>query len=224
MRIKNSIGTFAILAVIFLTGPAFAHPKLESANPAPDVSVVASPKEIKLNFSEGIIVKFSGLELKDEGGHPVTTGDPTRDSKDPKQLVVPIATPLTPGRYTVSWHAVSEDTHKVNGDYSFRIVAENAPSQGKTEGPRDGNDDSGTTRLTKEEPGNKECVCKESERNGRLREGSRDWDRDSDQRDRHYDRNSPEGYRYRNSADRYDSRARPDCVVDDDGYKYCRVR
>jgi methionine-rich copper-binding protein CopC len=224
MRLKNSIGTLAILAVIFLTGPAFAHPKLESASPAPDVSVIASPKEIKLNFSEGIIVKFSGLELKDEGGHPITTGDPTTDSKEPKQLVVSISTPLTPGRYTVSWHAVSEDTHKVNGDYSFRVIAESAPSQVKSEGSRGGNDDSATKRSTKEELGNKDCVCKDSERTDRVRERSRDWDRDWDPRDRYHHRNFREGYRDRHSANRYDPRARPDCVVDDEGYKYCRVR
>src|SRR5258708_33260708 len=131
MRRRNSIGTFAILAVIFVAGPCFASPKLESANPATDVSVVTSPKEIKLNFSEGIIAKFSGGELKDEGGRIVTTGDPVTDSK--KQLVVSVSTPLAPGRYTVSWHAVSEDTHKVKGDYSFRVIAANATTQGNTE-------------------------------------------------------------------------------------------
>jgi copper resistance protein C len=221
MRLKKSIGTFAILATICLAGPAFAHPKLESASPAPDISVVTSPKEIKLNFSEGIIVKFSGLELKDEGGRPVTTGDPTTDSKDPKQFVVPISTPLTPGRYTVSWHAVSEDTHKVSGDYSFRVIAENAPSQGKSEGSRDGNEDSAAKKSTQAEVGNKECFCKDSERTDRVRERSRDGDRGSDQRDRYRDRR--EGYRGRDSTNRYDSRSRPDCVVDDDGYRYCRV-
>ena len=88
----------------------------DSASPAADVSVVASPKEIKLSFGEGIIAKFSGLELKDEGGRAVATGDPVVDSKEPKQLVVPVTAPLSPGRYKVIWHAVSEDTHKIDGD------------------------------------------------------------------------------------------------------------
>jgi len=226
MRLKNSIGTFAILAAIFLTGPAFAHPKLDSASPAADVSVIASPKEIKLNFSEGIIAKFSGLELKDEGGRAVTTGDAVVDPKEPKQLVVPVSAPLAPGRYTVSWHAVSEDTHKVNGDYSFRVITEGAPPQVKSEGPRDGTEDSTAKRITKEEAGSKECFCKDSERTDRVRERSRDRDRESDQRDGYRDRSSGnrEGYRDRNSASRYEPRGRPDCVVDDDGYKYCRVR
>lgn len=224
MRLHNSLGGLAMLATSFLAGPAFAHPKLDSANPAADVSVIASPKEIKLNFSEGIIAKFSGLELKDEGGRVVTTGNSVVDPKDPKQLVVPVSTALPAGRYTVNWHAVSEDTHKVSGDYSFRVIAEGAPSQINSDAPRDGNDGSGAKRVTKED-GSKECVCKDEGRSDRVREQSRDRDRDFDRPDRSTDRDSGnrEGYRQRGS-DRYDSRGRPDCVVDDDGARYCRVR
>ncbi len=226
MRSKNSIGILAILAAIFLAGTAFAHPKLDSAIPAADVSLIASPKEIILNFSEGIIAKFSGLELKDEGGRAVSTGDPVTDPKDPKQLVVPVSTTLAPGRYTINWHAVSEDTHKVSGDYSFRVIAESAAPQVKSEGSGGGNEETSAKRSTKDEVGNKECFCKDSERTDRVRERSRDGGRDLDQRDRYHDRNfgNREGFRDRDSADRYDSRSRPDCVVDDDGYRYCRVR
>ena len=221
MRFHTSVGGLAILAAIFLAGPAFAHPKLNSADPAADVSVVASPKEIKLNFSEGIIAKFSGLELKDESGRSVTVGEPVVDSKDPKQLVVPVSTALTAGRYTVTWHAVSEDTHKVSGDYSFRVTAAGAPSQTNIDTPRYGNDDA--RRVTKED-GTKECVCKDDGRSDRVRERSRERDRDFDRQDRS-DRNSGmrEGSRQR-SSDRYEPRGRPDCVVDDDGARYCRVR
>ena len=224
MRLHNSVGGLAILASIVLAGPAFAHPRLDSANPAADVSVVASPKEIKLTFNEGIIAKFSGLELKDESGRAVTVGDPEVDPKDPKQLVVPVSTALAAGRYTVNWHAVSEDTHKVSGDYSFRVIAAGAPSQINSDAPRDVNDGSDAKRVTKED-GSKECVCKDEDRSDRVRERSRDRDRDFDRPDRSTDRRSGnrEGYRQR-SPDRYESRGRPDCVVDDDGARYCRVR
>ena len=226
MRLKNSIGTCAILAAMFLTGPAFAHPKLDSASPAADVSVIASPKEIKLNFSEGIIAKFSGLEVKDEGGRAIPTGDAVVDFKEPKQLVVPVSAPLAPGRYTVSWHAVSEDTHKVSGNYSFRVITEGAAPQIKSEGSRDGTEDSTLKRISKEEAGNKECFCKDSERTDRVRERSRDRDSESDQRDGYRDRSSGnrEAFRDRSSASRSEPRGRPDCVIDDDGIKYCRVR
>ena len=112
----------AVLAMGALAGSANAHPKLKSASPTADVSSKVSPKEIKLNFSEGVIAKFSGLELKDEAGKTITTGVPVSDPGDRKQLVVPLTAPLTAGRYKVTWHAVSEDTHRVKGEYSFEVA------------------------------------------------------------------------------------------------------
>lgn len=112
----------AVLAIGALAGSADAHPKLMSVSPAPDVSSKVSPKEIKLNFSEGVIAKFSGLELKDEAGKTITTGLPVIDPGDRKQLVIPLPAPLTAGHYTVTWHAVSEDTHRVKGEYSFEVA------------------------------------------------------------------------------------------------------
>ena len=116
-----AIAVLAILAMGALATSAEAHPKLKSVSPAADVSSKVSPKEIKLNFSEGVIAKFSGLDLKDEAGKTITTGVPVSDPGDRKQLVVPLSAPLTAGRYKVTWHAVSEDTHRVKGEYSFGV-------------------------------------------------------------------------------------------------------
>jgi copper resistance protein C len=120
-RNTMTIGTLAVLAISQLATAANAHPKLTSASPAADVSSKVSPTEIKLNFSEGVIAKFSGLELKDEAGKSVATGVAVNDPGDRRQLVVPLPTPLTAGHYTVTWHAVSEDTHRVKGEYSFGV-------------------------------------------------------------------------------------------------------
>jgi methionine-rich copper-binding protein CopC len=117
-----AIAVLAILAMGALATSAEAHPKLKSVSPAADVSSKVSPREIKLNFSEGVIAKFSGLEVKDEAGRTITTGVPANDPSDRKQLVVPLQTPLSAGRYTVTWHAVSEDTHRVKGEYSFDVA------------------------------------------------------------------------------------------------------
>jgi copper resistance protein C len=112
----------AVLAMGALAGPADSHPKLKSASPAADVSSRSPPKEIRLTFSEGVIAKFSDLELRDEAGKTITTGVPINDPGDRKQLVVPLPAPLTAGRYTVTWHAVSEDTHRVKGEYTFEVA------------------------------------------------------------------------------------------------------
>ena len=115
---------------------AVAHPKLKSAIPAAEMDANASPKEsavatkgeaggapkeIRLIFSEAVIAKMSGIVLKDEAGKPVRTGSPQTDPQAQKQLVVPVATPLVTGRYNVTWHAVSDDTHRVKGEYKFTI-------------------------------------------------------------------------------------------------------
>ena len=40
---------------------------------------------------------------------------------DKKQLVVALPKPLGDGVYKVTWHAVGDDTHRVQGSYSFTI-------------------------------------------------------------------------------------------------------
>jgi methionine-rich copper-binding protein CopC len=114
-------GMLAVLAISLLATLANAHPKLNSASPAADVSSKVFPSEIRLNFSEGVIAKFSGVEIKSESGKKIPTGAAVTDPKDQKQLVVPLPAPLAAGRYMVSWHAVSEDTHRVKGEYSFAV-------------------------------------------------------------------------------------------------------
>jgi copper resistance protein C len=120
-RNTMAIGALAVLAVSSLATSANAHPKLISANPAADVSSKVSPTEIKLNFSEGVIARFSGIELKDEAGKTIATGVAATDPRDRTQLVVPLPAPLVTGHYKVTWHAVSEDTHRVKGEYSFGV-------------------------------------------------------------------------------------------------------
>lgn len=129
-------GVFTALALSLMATSAVAHPKLKSAVPAADMDantsptesgvatkdkIKGAPKEIRLMFSEAVIAKMSGIELKDESGKTVSTGSPQTDPQDQKQLVVPVSAPLAPGHYSVIWHAVSEDTHRVKGEYNFTV-------------------------------------------------------------------------------------------------------
>jgi copper resistance protein C len=81
-----------------------------------------SPKQIKITFTEAVIPQFSGAEVKDQAGKAIATGKATVDPANRKQLVVPVNEPLPPGDYTVEWHAVSDDTHRVKGSYSFSVA------------------------------------------------------------------------------------------------------
>lgn len=113
--------TLAILIAGVIGGVARAHPVLQSTEPGQGATV-SSPKEIRLTFTEDLVAKFSGLTIKDERGQPVETASPSVAPNQGRQLIVPIAKPLPSGTYNVEWHAVSVDTHRVAGHFSFRVA------------------------------------------------------------------------------------------------------
>jgi methionine-rich copper-binding protein CopC len=121
MTKMTSIAAIAMIAALFCGNAANAHPQLQSAEPAAGATT-ASPKQIKITFNENVMVQFSGVELKDQAGKMIPTGKATVDPANKKQLVVPVNEPLSPGDYKVEWHAVSDDTHRVKGSYSFSVA------------------------------------------------------------------------------------------------------
>lgn len=108
------------VASLALAEQAFAHAHLASATPADKATVAAAPKEIDLTFTEGLELKFSGVEVVGPTKDKIKTGDATL-SKDGKALTIPVTDTLKPGTYTVDWHALSVDGHKSNGSTSFTV-------------------------------------------------------------------------------------------------------
>ncbi|SFI21139.1 MULTISPECIES: copper homeostasis periplasmic binding protein CopC [unclassified Pseudomonas] len=119
MLIKKSLTTLALLASLLGASAAFAHAHLKSAEPAADSSV-AAPKDLRLTFSEGVEATFTKVSLSKDGTEVAIKGLETPDA-DKKVLVVTPAAPLAAGTYKVVWNAVSVDTHKSNGEYSFKV-------------------------------------------------------------------------------------------------------
>src|SRR5262249_61654123 len=112
----------AIFSNCLIATSSYAQPTPKWPSPPVDGTATAAPTEIRLNFSEAVILKFSSVELRDQSGMQVATGKFAIDSKDEKQLIVPLQAPLKAGKYTVKWVAVAADTHRVNGTYSFKVV------------------------------------------------------------------------------------------------------
>jgi hypothetical protein len=110
----------AIAAVGVATVPAFSHAFLNQAVPPVGGTVPASPKEIRLTFSEGVEPRFSGIDVASGDGRTIATGPAAVDPGNDKQLVLALP-PLAPGRYRVRWHVVSVDTHRTEGEYSFVV-------------------------------------------------------------------------------------------------------
>lgn len=121
MLCRTVQATLAVLIAGFIGGLAHAHPALETAVPGQGATV-SSPKEIRLTFTEDLVAKFSGLTVKDQTGHLVETTSPSVDPSHKRLLIVPILNALPPGTYDVDWHAVSVDTHRVSGHFSFKVA------------------------------------------------------------------------------------------------------
>jgi methionine-rich copper-binding protein CopC len=119
---KTSFAAVTLIAATLSAGVAYAHPELQWAEPATDAAAAASPKQIRIMFNESVLVQFCGVELKDKTGKVVATGKATTDPTNKKLLVVPVKEQLAPGDYKVEWHAVSDDTHRVKGSYSFSVA------------------------------------------------------------------------------------------------------
>ena len=116
----NILNVAASLAFVFASTAAFAHAQLEKATPAVG-GTVASASQIRLEFSEGVEPRFSGVTLTSSGGASVPLGRASVQAGDQKVLIVPIAKALPPGAYTVHWHAVSVDTHHTQGTFEFTV-------------------------------------------------------------------------------------------------------
>jgi methionine-rich copper-binding protein CopC len=120
MSKKTSMAVTLIAAILY-GGLAYAHPQLQSAQPAAGSAITTSPKQITITFNENVIPQMSGVEVVDQAGKIMPTGKAVTDPNK-KLLVVPVNEQLPPGDYKVEWHAVSDDTHRVKGNYSFSVA------------------------------------------------------------------------------------------------------
>ena len=112
----------AMIAASLFVNAADAHPRLQSAEPAARAAVTTSPRQIRITFTENVIPQMSGVEVKDQTGKIIPTGKAAGDPANKKLLVVPVTEQLPPGDYNVEWHAVSDDTHRVQGNFSFSVA------------------------------------------------------------------------------------------------------
>ena len=106
--------------LVLCAGAARAHAFLKTASPPVGSTVQQAPAAVTLRFTEGVEPAFSTITVQDAGGAEVSSG-PVRAGVDASSLAVGVK-PLTPGAYTVTWHAVSVDTHRTEGRFSFTVA------------------------------------------------------------------------------------------------------
>ena len=104
--------TYALLGVSI----AEAHAQLDHAVPAVGSTVASSPGQVTLYFTESLEPQFSGGEVSNASGARVDHGATVSG----KVMSIRVGA-LSPGSYSVKWHALSVDTHKTQGGFSFQV-------------------------------------------------------------------------------------------------------
>lgn len=118
-RIFPTAAVFALAAALW-AATADAHAFLDHASPAVGSSVPTAPAAVTMWFTQQLEPAFTTATVTDKSGHDVGGGAAHVDPKDPEELRVPLR-PLPAGTYTVTWHALSVDTHTTQGHFTFSV-------------------------------------------------------------------------------------------------------
>ena len=108
--------TVAAFALVFCS-QAFAHAFLDHASPRVGSTVATAPRQMTLWFTEDLEPAFSRVQVSNAKGTRVDVGK-AHISGDTMRIGLKH---LSPGTYLVRWHALSVDTHRTQGKFSFKV-------------------------------------------------------------------------------------------------------
>ena len=111
-------GVAALSLAIAQLANAHAYPKRQV--PPPGASMSVSPREVSIDFDDGLEAAFSAITVPDAQRRSVTLGKSMVDSSNPRHMSV-LLNPLTSGVYTVTWVAVAADGHRTEAEYTFTV-------------------------------------------------------------------------------------------------------
>ena len=118
----------ALLAPTLMPTPAAAHAHLQNSQPAEGVSATVVP-DLRLLYTEAVNLNRSTIALHSAAGQDVPLPPLTSDLAEPMAVLLHLPQPLSPGAYTVEWHAVAAGNgHRTAGTYAFN-VGDTAPGQ-----------------------------------------------------------------------------------------------
>ncbi|MCQ8190600.1 copper resistance CopC/CopD family protein [Streptomyces rugosispiralis] len=128
MAICGALLAALLCALSVGASSASAHAALTSTDPADGSVVKTAPREVTLNFSEGVLLSGDSVRVLDPKGKRVDTGKTAHVGGKSSTAGAGLHSGLPDGTYTVAWKAVSEDSHPVSGAFTFSI---GAPSKTK---------------------------------------------------------------------------------------------
>ena len=107
---------------------ADAHAFLTDSNPADGAVLTAAPAQLRMGFSESVVVSAVHIDIVDaDGTHHMPTAirlanaEPGGSTEDPVEVVATLPT-LPPSAYRVSWQTLSsDDLHRASGVLVFGV-------------------------------------------------------------------------------------------------------
>ncbi|KRF24417.1 hypothetical protein ASG95_07635 [Phycicoccus sp. Soil803] len=108
-----------VLSSLVMATSADAHAVLRSITPKDGATLTAVPTKVVLTFNEPIGTSFATVSVAGPDGS-VSEGKAVVDGSTVTQA---LADDLPNGRYTVSFHVVSEDGHPVSDRTTFSVAA-----------------------------------------------------------------------------------------------------
>jgi methionine-rich copper-binding protein CopC len=125
-KLSKIFAALALAAAALLPAQAaFAHAKLESANPAADSVIGSAPDQVVLTFDEPLMVVADSktanqIQVTNEAGDLVDQGDSQLAGA---VLSVSLKSGLAEGKYKVEYRFVADDGHAEEANYTFEVSA-----------------------------------------------------------------------------------------------------
>lgn len=129
--VRRLVLLLAVATLMALAGPAplaQAHAFLAGSNPADGQVLGSAPGELRLQFSESVVLSATAIDIVDSAGRHYAPGDLTvvgggEDTEEPVEIVGTLPA-LGTGAYRVSWETLSsDDLHRTSGVLVFGIGA-----------------------------------------------------------------------------------------------------
>ena len=99
---------------------AWAHAYPAVSIPNDGATIKESPREVRIQFTEGVELAFSQITVKSAKAEVVSQGKLRQLAGDTVAIDLK---PLQPGNYSVEWQVLSVDTHITDGVLHFVFAA-----------------------------------------------------------------------------------------------------
>ena len=111
-----------LLAGVFMSATAIAHPRVLNSSPAANAAV-AAPTQIDVTFSEDLLARGSRAELFMGHGRlwMKVAVAPAQVLAGGRTLRTVPSAPLVPGNYRLQWRTVGSDSHPMSGEIDFSV-------------------------------------------------------------------------------------------------------